>query len=122
MNMKWFIVCGLAVSVLLVIFVSPLASSFPDGLEWAAEKIGFLEHGEGEPTLKSPMPDYECPLVDKEKYPALATILSGLAGMAVVFFVTLGIAHAMKARKKGIGSDRSRPDDARQDDSAREKK
>jgi hypothetical protein len=119
MNMKWFIVCGLAVSILLVIFVSPLASGLPDGLEWVAGKLGFVEKAEGKPAVKAPMREYECPLVDARKHPTLAKGLSGLAGMLVVFFVTLGAAQAMKARKKRSGNDGSGPGEAPKNDPGR---
>ena len=75
-------IVGLFVSSLLAFFVSPYASSHPDGLEWVAEMKGFLHLGEGEPFLKTLIPDYAVPGISSE---SLATGLAGLLGTLLVF-------------------------------------
>jgi cobalt/nickel transport system permease protein len=65
---------GLAIALILAI-ASPLASAFPDGLEWVAEQQGFLEMAQG--PLYQILPDYVFPGVSNA---ALATILAGSLG------------------------------------------
>jgi len=59
--------------------LSPLASSKPDGLEWVAEKLGFLQLAQ-DPFFNI-IPDYVMPGVHNE---AAATILAGVIGCAIV--------------------------------------
>ena len=58
-----FTLAGLAIAVALALFVSPWASSSPDGLEKVAEDKGFIEKAEEtEPVWESsPIPDYAVP-------------------------------------------------------------
>ncbi len=73
--------------------ISLFASSFPDGLERVAENLGFLEKGEGEPVLKSPIPDYALPGIKNEK---LATSIAGIIGTLLVFVVGYGTAEIIR--------------------------
>ncbi|MBI5567555.1 MAG: energy-coupling factor ABC transporter permease [Chloroflexi bacterium] len=84
---------GLAIAVLLAI-ASPLASSHPDGLEWVAERQGFLQNAQA-PTYEI-IPDYVLPGVPDE---ALATILAGIVGVVIVFGVALLIAYTRRNRQ-----------------------
>jgi cobalt/nickel transport system permease protein len=73
------ILAGLGLA-LLVAVLSPLASPYPDGLEFVAEQQGFLGQA-----LDSPyrlLPDYTVPFVSN---PALATILAVAIGTLFVF-------------------------------------
>jgi cobalt/nickel transport protein len=95
-NMKTFIFVALLVSLFLAIFISPLASSHPDGLEKVAEDKGFL--GKGEEWMawrSSPIPDYAVPGVGED---ALATGAAGLAGTLAVFFIGYGLASTIKPK------------------------
>ena len=83
------VILGLAAALLLAIAISPFASSSPDGLERVAEDKGFLEKGEGEPALSSPIPDYSMPGI---KHEGLATSLGGAAGTILVFGLGMGTA------------------------------
>jgi len=83
-------VVGLAIALGLAIF-SPLASAYPDGLEWVAEQKGFLETAQG--PLYEIIPDYVFPGIQNE---ALATIVAGIIGTGIVFGVALGIAYARR--------------------------
>ena len=67
---KWWIV-GLLIA-LAVVLVSPLASSWPDGLERVAENQGFGHLAEDPPY--EIIPDYVLPGIASE---SLATILAG---------------------------------------------
>ena len=87
---KGWIVGGVIV-VLLVLLISPFASSFPDGLEWVAAEQGFLDTA-----LEAPiqlLPGYTIPLLGDT---AVSTIIAGLAGAAIVAFIVVGFAKLVK--------------------------
>lgn len=84
------VVGGLLISLVLVV-LSPLASSHPDGLEWVAEKHGFIEVARE--AFYNIVPDYSMPGISN---PALATIAAGILGAVIVFGVAYGIARAEK--------------------------
>ncbi|MCG3178901.1 MAG: hypothetical protein BIFFINMI_01231 [Phycisphaerae bacterium] len=95
-----FVLPGLAVAVGLAVFVSPLASSSPDGLERVAEDKGFADKeasGDGEAWKSAPVPDYEMPGV---KRVPLAKALAGLAGTLVTFLVGWGVARLAARRNR----------------------
>ena len=87
-----FLGVALVVAVLLGVFVSPFASSRPDGLERVAEDKGFIKKAEDtEPAWKhSPMPDYTVKSVKNEK---VSTALSGFIG--VLLTAAVGVALAL---------------------------
>lgn len=77
---------GLLIALVLAI-ASPLASAYPDGLEWVAGRKGFLEKAQG--PLFRVLPDYLFPGISNQ---TLATILAGVLGVLIVFSVTLALA------------------------------
>jgi hypothetical protein len=93
MSRRWFgvIAAGLAIAVLIALF-SPLASSHPDGLEKVAEEKGFLDEGKDAPY--SIIPDYALPGIENE---SVATILSGLIGIAIVAAICFGVPVLLRA-------------------------
>jgi cobalt/nickel transport protein len=85
---------GLGISLFLALFLSPLASSSPDGLEKVAETRGFAEKGEGWNLWKyAPFSDYAVPWIKNEK---VSTALSGLIGTLAIFFIILGLGKLIK--------------------------
>jgi cobalt/nickel transport protein len=90
------IIIGVVLTLLLAGIISMFASPWPDGLEKVAENHGFLEKGEGEPAIKSPVPDYEWPGLKNEK---LATSIAGIAGTLVVFGLGYGLAILLKRKE-----------------------
>lgn len=80
---------GLLLALLVGTFLSPFASSKPDGLERVAEDKGFLEKGEGKALVSAPVPDYLLPGISNEK---LATAGAGVLGTAAVFAAMYGLA------------------------------
>jgi cobalt/nickel transport system permease protein len=86
-------VVGLVIAVALAI-ASPLASAYPDGLEWVAEQRGFL-HAAQEPIYQI-IPDYVLPGVSNE---ALATILAGIIGTLIVFGIAVAVAYSRRNRR-----------------------
>jgi hypothetical protein len=94
MRLKWWHI-GLLIALALAI-VSPLASSWPDGLERVAEDKGFIDQA-AEPRFEI-IPDYAFPGVRSE---ALATVLAGLVGTLVLFGLGYGLGawlHHREAR------------------------
>jgi len=87
------IIFGLLIALLLAILISPFASSWPDGLEKVAEDKGFLEKGEVQPVLTSPIPDYTWPGIGSEK---IATSMAGIIGTLIVFGMGYGVAALLK--------------------------
>ncbi|NPV09549.1 MAG: hypothetical protein HPY83_16515 [Anaerolineae bacterium] len=79
---------------MLLVLLSPLASSFPDGLERVAEDLGFIDRAQ-DPAYET-LPDYTVPGVASE---GLSTILAGAIGVTVVFGVTWGIGTLLKRPK-----------------------
>lgn len=87
------ILIGLSAALLLALVLSPFASSSPDGLEKVAERQGFLAKGEGEPALKTPVPDYAWPGVADE---GRATRIAGGVGTLVTFAAAWGVAALIR--------------------------
>ena len=91
-------VVGLVIALALAV-LSPLASSYPDGLEWVAEQQGFIDRAQS--PLYEIIPDYAFPGVSD---PAIATIVAGLLGTTLVFVVALGIALSRRRRDRAAVS------------------
>jgi len=89
-----FLALGIALAI--AIFLSPFASSWPDGLEKVAKDLGFIEKGEGAEVLKAPIPDYKFPGLDSE---GVSTALSGTLGTLAMFGIGFGVARLL--RRKG---------------------
>ncbi|RLC61477.1 MAG: hypothetical protein DRI80_08655 [Chloroflexota bacterium] len=92
MKLKWWHI-GLLIAFGLAI-ISPLASSWPDGLERVAEDKGFIDAAHN-PTFEI-IPDYVFPGVGNE---ALATILAGVVGTLILFILTYGLGVLLKRRE-----------------------
>lgn len=78
-----------SLAALILVIVSPLASSHPDGLEWVAEQHGFIDMAKD--ALFNIIPDYTMPGINN---PALATIVAGIIGVVIVFAIAIGIGKA----------------------------
>jgi cobalt/nickel transport protein len=84
-----FVWIGFGIALLLALFLSPFASTSPDGLEKMAETKGFSEKGESWKFWKhAPLSDYILPWIK--------TALSGLIGTLAIFFIALGIGKLIK--------------------------
>lgn len=90
---RGWIAGGIAVA-LLVVVLSPLASSFPDGLEWAAEETGFI--GVAQDAPYELLPDYTIPVLGET---ALSTILAGAIGALLVGCVAYLAGRLLRARR-----------------------
>ena len=95
MSNKWWI-AGLLV-VLAVVLLSPLASSFPDGLERVAIDQGFIERAQSAPYQL--IADYLFPGIANE---TSATIVAGFVGVLVVFGLVFAFASIVRRQQKKV--------------------
>jgi cobalt/nickel transport system permease protein len=94
-----FVVGGLIVALGLAFFVSPLASSSPDGLERVAIDQGFADTADEHAAADGPLADYGVKGVEDE---GLSTGLAGVIGVAVTFglgMILFGLLRSMRARR-----------------------
>lgn len=90
LNNKGILIGGSLIAIFLAI-LSPLASSHPDGLEWVAEKSGFL--GFARDSFYNTIPDYTFPGIND---PSVATIVAGIIGVVIVLAVVMGLSQRKK--------------------------
>ncbi|MFH1509098.1 MAG: PDGLE domain-containing protein [bacterium] len=83
MNYKWVYV--FLAALFIAGFVSLFASAWPDGLEAAAEEIGFVNNARE--AIINIMPDYVIPGMGNE---ILASALASVAGTLLTFTVLWG--------------------------------
>jgi cobalt/nickel transport system permease protein len=78
---------GLGMALAVCVFLAPLASEHPDGLEFVGSKLGFLQE-DSPASLPVPIPDYQLPGLSL----GAATAAAGVVGTLVVFVAaaTLG--------------------------------
>jgi cobalt/nickel transport system permease protein len=86
-------VVGGMIATLIVVLLSPLASSDPDGLERVAENLGFLDRGLDAPYQV--IPDYTIPFLGETP---LSTIVAGAIGALLVAGLAFGIARLIRRR------------------------
>jgi cobalt/nickel transport system permease protein/cobalt/nickel transport protein len=106
---KSFVVAGVLVALLVAGVASFYASSHPDGLEYVAEKTGFLDTAEESPTSDSPFADYSTRGVDDER---VSVAITGLVGVAVTLLAAGGLFWALRRR----GDSAADADDPARDD------
>lgn len=84
-------VVGLAVAIGIAFFLSPLASSAPDGLEHVTESLGAVAPVEA--PYVTPLADYE---VAGLRGVWLATSLAGVIGVGAVFALGWGLSRGLR--------------------------
>ena len=89
---RGWVVAG-AVITLLVLLLSPFASSDPDGLERVAGDLGFLQSGRSAPYQI--LSDYTLPFLGATP---LSTILAGAAGLVVVGLIIALLGQGLRAK------------------------
>jgi len=88
--------CGGLIALGLALFVSPLASSWPDGLDRTAEVLGFSEKAVESP-LPAPIPDYKAPGLGRA---GVATSIAGAVGTIVVFALSWMLARTLAPKAR----------------------
>lgn len=95
MSNRRFMVVGLIAALLIAGVASFYASAHPDGLEYVAEKTGFLDTAENSGTADSPLADYQTKGVDNER---LSGGLAGVTGTLVVLLLAGGLFLVLRRR------------------------
>ncbi|HMK11866.1 MAG TPA: PDGLE domain-containing protein [Acidimicrobiales bacterium] len=96
-NLVLFIAAGLAVAFVLAFFVSPYASSKPDGLNKVAADKGFDSDIQESPVNGSPLAGYDVHGVHDAK---LSKGLSGIIGVALTFAIGYGLLTLLRASRR----------------------
>ena len=82
--------------ILLAILIATAASFFasanPDGLEWVAAKLGFIETAKESSSL---MTDYTMPGI---KHAGVSTMVAGLAGIGIILTLSFSLSKLFKAK------------------------
>ncbi len=89
---RGWIVAGLAMT-LFVLLLSPYASANPDGLEYVAQTLGFIELGTQ--ASYQILPDYTLPFLGET---GLSTILAGAVGALLVAVLAMAVGHLLHQR------------------------
>lgn len=97
MRNRRFLVVGVLITLLVAGVGSYYASSNPDGLEYVADKTGFLDSAEESKAADGPFADYETKGVDDER---LGGGIAGLVGVVLVFVIMGGVAFAVRRRAR----------------------
>ena len=80
-----FVIVGIIAALVIAVFISPFASSFPDGLEKVAESFGFLEKAQNAISNKVFLiPDYTFGAVYN---PLWQGACAGLFGVLIVLTI-----------------------------------
>lgn len=95
MTNRRFLLAGLIAALLIAGVASFYASAHPDGLEYVAEKTGFLDVGEDSPAADSPLADYQTKGVDNER---LSGGLAGVTGTLIVLLLAGGLFFLLRRR------------------------
>jgi len=90
---RGWILAGVVVS-LFAVFLSPLASANPDGLERVAEDMGFLHLGQS--ASYQVLPGYTVPFLGET---TLSTIVAGAVGVLVVLGLMVVIGGMLRRKK-----------------------
>ena len=90
-----FLAAFLLVSLLVAGVASYYASSHPDGLEYVADKVGFIDRAVDSPAAKSPLADYSTKGVDNDR---ISGGIAGVAGSALVLVLAGGLFWVLRRR------------------------
>jgi cobalt/nickel transport protein len=100
-----FVIAGLGVALLIAIFLSPFASSDPDGLDRVAGDLKFDKHAvEEAPARKLPFHAIFDEYALKGVPEGVATPLAGLVGTLVTFGLAWGIGKLVVRRSATDGN------------------
>ncbi len=88
-----FVGAGLLLAIALAFFVSPQASSQPDGLNRVAIDQGFAQDETDHRLADTPTAGYSVAAVDNDR---LSTGLAGLVGVAITFAATVGLTAVVR--------------------------
>lgn len=109
-----FVIAGLGVALLIAVFLSPFASSDPDGLDRVSQDLKFEDKASEEaPAKKLPFAQIFDEYALKGVPEAVATPLAGLVGTLATFGIAWGIG---KLAVRGSESSSAEDDDSNSDE------
>jgi len=97
-DLRAFIFYGLIVTLGLILFVAPFASSLPDGLEKVSARLGFGNNAIRQSFVSIPFTDYKVPGIPSV---TIATITAGVLGMLLVFALSVILAYVLFPKAPG---------------------
>lgn len=89
------VLVGLLVSLVIAGGVSYYASASPDGLEFVAEQVGFLDRAQDSAAAQGPLADYGVSGVADDR---LSGGLAGVIGVAVTAALAFSLMWALRRR------------------------
>ena len=87
---------GLLAALALAGLLSPWASSWPDGLDRVAARLGFNGRERERPLVSAPLADYKLPVQSSAGW---STAGAGIAGTLVVFGGVCLLGHTLSRRR-----------------------
>jgi cobalt/nickel transport system permease protein/cobalt/nickel transport protein len=97
-----FFLAALVVSLLVAGVASYYASSHPDGLEYVAERTGFIDSAQDSAASDSPLADYQTSGVDDAR---LSGGIAGVVGVLVMLLLSTGLFWVLRRRGPTAGSE-----------------
>jgi len=96
-----FVLVGIIAALIIAVFISPFASSFPDGLEKVAENFGFIEKAQNAVSDNIFLiPDYTFGAVDNPLWQGALAGLFGVLIVLAIFGIIFLIYRAASRNKK----------------------
>lgn len=105
-NLTLFVVGGLIVALGLAFFVSPFASSSPDGLNKVAIDKGFSDTQKEHALDDGPLAGYAVKGVDDER---VSTGIAGVVGVVVTFGLAMVLFALLRTLRSRRASESSGP-------------
>ena len=97
-----FLVGFLLAALLVAGVASYYASAHPDGLEYVAGEVGFLDKADDSPTANSPLADYSTKGVENDR---LSGGVAGVAGSLLVLVLAGGLFWVLRRRDPASSQD-----------------
>ena len=97
-----FLVVFLLAALLVAGVASYYASSHPDGLEYVAGQVGFMDKADDSPATKSPLADYSTKGVDNDR---ISGGVAGVAGSLLVLVLAGGLFRVLRRRDPASSRD-----------------
>jgi hypothetical protein len=95
MSTKTIVQVGLVTSIFVAAVVSFYASGYPDGLEFVAEQVGFLNTAKDSAVASSPLADYTFVGLENER---ISVALAGIIGVVLTAAISFGLFTFLKKR------------------------
>jgi hypothetical protein len=95
MTTKKIVQIGLVTSIFVAAIISFYANSNPDGLEFVAEQVGFLNTAKDSATAGSPLADYAFAGLENER---ISVALAGIIGVLLTAAISFGLFTFLKKR------------------------